>query len=458
MNAFRFQSPFKSPLFWRLLVGFCLANLLAALLGGYLFRGFLEYSARTELDWPSLAQDAEQTYEDGGAAALENWIRQQRESGIEATLYENGRPLYPIRIPQQLREALPGLLAEGRDVAFKPWPGAYFAVQQVGASDGKSRQLVAWSRFERRFPRTERARIYLIAQLLSSLLLIGAVGWWIARRTTRPVAALRDATRQMASGEFSTRIGARWSGARDELGQLSRDFNAMAERIETLVAHERGVLQDISHELRSPLARLHLILDLAQHTDDREAAARHFARAEQEIVRLDRMTSEILALSRLEAGLPGMEREPVELGTLAAERMQAARIEAEAKGIGLRCAAAEALVAGSAILLERALDNLIANALKFSPRGGEVALELETQPGWAELSLRDHGPGVPAEELGQLFRPFFRGSNAAQAQGHGLGLAIVQRIVRVHGGEIRAENAEGGGLRMILRLPLAAAP
>jgi len=290
-------------------------------------------------------------------------------------------------------------------------------------------------------------------QLGLSLLLIGGIGWWVARSVSRPVEAMRHATRKMAAGEFTTRVDQRWSDAHDELGQLARDFNGMAERIEILVAHDRGVLQDLSHELRSPLARLHLILDLAQHSADPNQAAAHFKHAEQEIARMDRMTAEMLALSRLEGGLPGMECETVEVTELARERLNAAKVEAEARAVRLHMAdSAPVTVWGSGILLERALDNVIANAIKFSPAEGQVDVSVGDHHGQIEVRIRDHGPGVPEEELGLLFRPFFRGTNAVHANGHGLGLAIVQRVMQVHGGEVTARNADDGGLEIVMRL------
>ncbi len=260
----------------------------------------------------------------------------------------------------------------------------------------------------------------------------------------------------MASGELSARVGRDQGHAHDELAQLARDFDAMAERIEALVAHDRSVLQDLSHELRSPLARLHLILDLARRSADASEAARYFQQAEQEISRLDSMTGEMLALSRLEGGIPGVNREPVELVDLLSECIQRAELEAQARAISMTLQPADAVVvSGSELLLERALDNLIANAIKFSPLGGRVELSIHAGKDKVELSIRDHGPGVPPAELDSLFRPLFRGSNAVRADGHGLGLAIVQRVVRAHGGDIHASNAEGGGLIVQMDLPLA---
>ncbi|MBE1159034.1 sensor histidine kinase [Dyella acidiphila] len=452
MNTFK--SPFRSPLFWRLLVFFCIANLLVLVLGSWLTSRFIAFSAEQGVDWPTLAQAAEDAYDSGGITGLESWRQQQRAAGVEATLYENGQPLSEIHLPQAMRESLPDWLAAGHSIVLNPFPGFYVAVQQVTGSDGHARQLVGLSSSRARIPRHLREKISFSVQLALSLLLIVGIGWWVARSVSRPVEAMRAATRKMAAGEFTTRVERRWSDAHDELGQLARDFNGMAERIEILVAHDRGVLQDLSHELRSPLARLHLILDLAQHSRDAAEAATHFEHAEREIARMDRMTAEMLALSRLEGGLPGMEREAVDLAELMRERLHAAKVEAEARKVRLQLVdSGAATVSGSGILLERALDNVIANAIKFSPSGADVEVRIEHRQGHVDVHVRDHGPGVPAEELDLLFRPFFRGTNAVHASGHGLGLTIVQRVVQVHGGEVTARNAADGGLEVILQLP-----
>ncbi len=452
------MSPFKSSLYWRLLVSFCAVNLLALLFGGFLTQRFIEYGTAVEINWASLAQGANGAYEQGGSSALAEWSLQQRREGIEATLYENGEALAPVRMPSWLRGSLPSWLDEKRDMVLQPWPNIYVAVQQVNAGDGHTRQLVALSRTHARVRPQTRQSIFLASQAVLSLLFIGLVGWWVARSVARPVEAIRQATRRMASGELSARVGTEGRRAHDELAQLARDFDAMAERIEALVAHDRSVLQDLSHELRSPLARLHLLLDLARRSENPDDAARYFGQAEQEISRLDHMTGEMLALSRLEGGIPGENRERVDLAALLHDCIGRADVEAQARRIALSMApSAPLVVSGSALLLERALDNLIANAIKFSPEGGTVELAADRVQDHVLCTIRDHGPGVPEAELPSLFRPLFRGSNASRAEGHGLGLAIVQRVVRAHGGDIEARNAEGGGLRVELRLPLAPA-
>ncbi|GAA0688561.1 HAMP domain-containing histidine kinase [Dyella marensis] len=448
------MNPFKTSLFWRLLVWFVLANLTVLLLGGYVTRSFIEYNTAVEINWTALADSANEAYASGGASGLDAWIRDQRRDGVDATLYENGEPLVPIRLPGSVRDQLPQWLASGHDLVMQPYPRIYLAVQQVTGSDGRARQLVALSRTHSRIPMQTRNQIYLAVQFALSLLFIVLIGWWFARGVARPVEAMQRAARRMAAGELSTRVGPEGRRGPGELSQLAQDFDAMAVRIEALVAHDRAVLQDLSHELRSPLARLQLILDLARRSDGEQADA-YFAQAEREIVRLDRMTGEMLALSRLEGGLPGMEREPVDLAALARECVAKAAIETSARGLRLNAAIeAPAWVSGSGQLLERALDNLLGNALKYSPEGGSVELAVRAEHGHAEVIVRDHGAGVPEEELSQLFRPFFRGSNAPKAEGHGLGLAIVSRVAQVHGGEAGARNAEGGGLEVRLSLPL----
>jgi len=448
-------NPFKSSIYWRVLISFCAANLLALALGIFLTQQFIEYSTAVEINWSVLAQGADQAYERGGSTALTEWSLQQRREGIEATLYENGQALSPIRIPPSVQESLQTWLAEKRDVVLQPWPNLYLAVQQVQGSDGHSRQLVAFSRSHSRLRQQTRQSIFLAIQGGLSLLFIGFVGWWVARSVAKPVEAIRRATQRMASGELSARVEGK-RRAPDELAQLASDFDAMAERIEALVAHDRSVLQDLSHELRSPLARLHLILDLAHRSTTPEEASRYFLQAEQEISRLDDMTGEMLALSRLEGGIPGVNREPVDVSALLRECVRRAQLEAQARGIVLDVVdAAPAIVSGNELLLERAFDNLIANAIKFSPAGGRVVLRSQSVAGRVEMSVSDNGPGVPDAELGSLFRPLFRGSNASRADGHGLGLAIVQRVVKAHGGDIQAANGADGGLVVCLQLPLA---
>lgn len=436
-------------LYGRLLLWFFAANVATLFVSVFVTERFARLAYAAEPDWPTLAIAANAAYLERGVDGLEEWNEQRRREGIEATLYEGERNLRAHGPPPPVRHFLVKLLAED-SVVLRPRPEWTFVGERVVGADNIVRHLVAM-----RGPPPPHARIkqLLIVQIVLSLLVIGALGWWLARSIAKPVAALQAAARRMADGDLAARVGAPWSRREDEIGRLAADFDRMAVRIEALVAHERGVLQDVSHELRSPLARLHLLLDRVRRTPPAEAGP-DFERAEREIARLDRIIGEALALSRMEAQLPGMDAELIELAPLVEARIAESRIEADARGIVLRTETlAPAALPGSAALIERAVDNLLSNAIKFSGAGSSVEIALRRDGATAELSFRDHGPGVPDAELASLFRPFFRGANAARAEGHGLGLAIVERIATAHGGSVRASNAEGGGLRVLLRLP-----
>ena len=382
------MSPLKSPLFWRLLVAFCAANVLVFVLGGMVARDLIEYTAARDIDWSALAQQANAEYENGGDAALQRWIDAQRDQGVDATLYQDGREVQPVRLPPPVRRLLPRWLGSGRDVLVQPWRGAQLSIRQLAGKNGQPRQFVGFAFAHAHVPHGTRVAIFLVVQLLLSLLLIAIVGWWVARSVARPVEALRSATQRMAAGELSARVDDRWN-RRDELGQLARDFNAMAGRIEALVEHDRGVLQDLSHEVRSPLARLQVILDLARHSASPKEAEAHFLKAEREIARLDRMTGEMLALSRLKGDLPGMEHEPVELGLLLEECVATLRVGADERQIELHLThGGSPVVSGSVALLRRAIENLIANAIKFSPPGGRVWIELRSDHDHAVVDVR----------------------------------------------------------------------
>lgn len=442
-----------SRLYLRLLLWFCIANLVTLLVSVFVTERVVRLVSGGEPEWTEMANEANAIWIAEGQHGLLKWIDSYRRQGYDATLFEDGRNLSGRRPP--MPRLLPELLAGDDRVEFRPRPDWRVVGQRVVGSDGVPRQLVALRR-----PKPPRLRMeeILAVQIGLSILVIGIVGWWLARSIAQPLAAVRNATAQFAGGDLGVRVEPRWTASQDEVGALARDFDRMAERIEHLVTRERSVLQDVSHELRSPLARLHLLLDLAQRSSVDDAAV-HFARAEQEIMRLDRMIGEALALSRLEADLPGAERLPVDLYALSAERVEEWTLQAEARGIELHLQGdASVMVSASENLLARAIDNLLANAIKFNRDQGRVEVSIRKQAKSVELSILDQGPGVPEAEISQLFRPFFRGSNAAKADGHGLGLAIVQRVMQAHRGSVKAENAEQGGLLVTLELPLPISP
>ena len=288
------------------------------------------------------------------------------------------------------------------------------------------------------------------------VLLIGAFSLWIARYLSAPVGSLRRATQKLSAGDLSARVGQPVDRRHDEIGELARDFDAMAERLEALLDGQRRLLRDVSHELRSPLARLGVALELARRrsgTDIQEA----LDRIERESARLDQLIGQLLLLERLEVGQPGVDRAIFDLCGIFAEVVEDATFEAAANGCEVHFEPCEAcLFEGYPELLRSALDNVLRNAVRHTGEGTAVEAALTMTAGEAILTIRDHGPGVSEEQIETLFEPFSRVADARDraSGGVGLGLAISDRAVRVHGGAMKARNHPGGGLEVVIRLPV----
>ena len=295
-------------------------------------------------------------------------------------------------------------------------------------------------------------------RLLAIVLVTGLVAVGLARYLAEPIARLRRATQQMAAGDLSVRVAGQLASADRQTQALGRDLDAMAERIQALLDSERQLRRDISHELRSPLTRLNIALELIRRRSPEDLAPA-FDRIERDTARLDAMIGELLTLNRLEN--EGIARaEPVELGGLARNIVDDTAIEAERQGSRLTLATPEACtLPGNRELLRRAIENVVRNAIRFTPAGEAVEVELVREPGRALLCVRDHGPGVPASSLDKIWKPFYRaeGDRARHTGGTGLGLAITEQAIALHGGKVRAENHPGGGLLVTLELPLDAA-
>jgi len=273
----------------------------------------------------------------------------------------------------------------------------------------------------------------------------------LARHLTRPLREIEAAVARFGQGDFSVRIG---STRKDEFGRLARTFDQMAERIQTLLAAERRLLLDISHELRSPLARLNVAVELARSGEDSEAALN---RIQKEADRLNTLVGELLQVTRAEGDPSTLRFEPVRLDELAQEVASDSAIEAEARGNSVRLLEMPAAtVNGDAELLRRAIENVVRNAIRYAPPSTDVEIALRLKAGRAVLSVRDYGPGVPEEDLNRIFDPFYRVNSDRDRStgGVGLGLAIARRAVELHSGTLRARNALPG-LMVEMDLPAA---
>jgi signal transduction histidine kinase len=280
------------------------------------------------------------------------------------------------------------------------------------------------------------------AASLMAMMLAGAAGVWVSRRITVPLLALTQVTENMAAGNLAARADA---NAANEFGQLGRSFNAMAERVANTIHTLRQFVADAAHELNTPLTALQTNVELAV-TADESARSEMLIRAQAQIERLRGLVTGLLNLSRLEGQNEAPQREVVDLTTLAQAISEPYASRAEQAGLTfeLDLPAAPLITPGDPAQLRRALENLLDNAIKFTPSGGEVRLRLMRAGEQIAFSVEDTGIGIPPEDRPLLFQRFHRGRNTASYPGNGLGLAIVQAIVEAHSGVVTMAATAGG--------------
>ena len=297
-------------------------------------------------------------------------------------------------------------------------------------------------------------------RLLAVALAVALVCLVLAHYIASPILHLQSVSRRIATGDLSARVRGRLTSGRDEIADLSKDFNLMAEQIETLLHSQSQLLQAISHEMRSPLARLTLAAGLAKGNSAPESDGL-LERIETEAERIEQMLSQLLTLARLDRGASSFPRTPVELSLLLSDIVLDASFEGSAtKRSVILTNADPCLVDGSDALLRSAIENVIRNAIRYTRESStvEVSLKLDNTAGqdFAVIRVTDKGPGVPSAELSQIFKPFYRVSSAREREtgGTGLGLAITDRVVHLYHGSVAARNRTEGGLDVEIRLPV----
>jgi two-component system, OmpR family, sensor histidine kinase CpxA len=300
-------------------------------------------------------------------------------------------------------------------------------------------------------------RMTFLMQWGVALLVSGFVCYLLTRYLTTPILRLREASQQLASGDLSTRASTTIAPRKDELGDLVRDFDAMASRIEDLVSRQRQLISDVSHELRSPLARLNVALDLGRQRKGNDAA---FDQMEQDMALLNEMIGRLLTIAKLDASARQVPMGRVDLTELVSQIVRDASFESHALQGDVRLTTdGQCFIRGNAELLHSAIENVVRNGIHYTNPSTpvEVMLQVEHQSkgSFARIAIRDYGPGVPESELANIFRPFYRVTEARDRQsgGAGLGLAIADRVIRAHGGTIRARNATPPGLLVEILLP-----
>ncbi|QKE63867.1 HAMP domain-containing histidine kinase [Aquipseudomonas campi] len=441
-----------SSMFWRIFASFWLAIALVAglsiLLGRALNQDSWIISQHPALD--NLPERWSQRFEEQGRQAAQDFLeqRKQRFHINVQVLDDNGEPL--VRGTFSPRAAA----FEARQHNERRLPWRRLTAEYTSPSSGNTYlfiyriphpELEAWHRGSLLLP---------LSALGIALVVLTALSLLLTLSITRPLGRLRGAVHDLGQTVYQQHSLARLAGRRDEFGVLARDFNRMGARLQGLIGSQRQLLRDVSHELRSPLARLRIALALAERAEPAERDTL-WPRLAKECDRLEDLISEILALARLDAE-PGTAQ-AIDLGKLLDALKDDARLSAPEQQLQIHMDSRPLPLQGWPDMLGRALDNLLRNALRFNPAGQPIEISVQRQPQQLQISVRDHGPGVPADLLDKLGEPFFRapGQNAA---GHGLGLAIARRAAERHGGQLTLANHPQGGFIATLELPLMAQP
>jgi two-component system sensor histidine kinase CpxA len=445
-------------LFWRIFFSFWIAMILivAGVAGSvYWIVSDLRSNPPTSFHAEMLAQEAEQIVASGGEKELRSWLEERGRNREQPTVYafDSSRRELLGRLPPR-PDLPPGPMGiagyEGRPL--EP-PRRMFTV--VGAEGQRYWFIVAppVSRIGRWLLPIGPARVHWPA-LVIAIVVTAATCLLLARSLSAPIDKLRKATLAVASGNLGVQVGPSLRGRKDELGLLAADFDHMSDRLRALVHGRQQLMRDLSHELRSPLARLQVALGLARRPGAQVEP--QLDRIELEAGRIDALVGQILLLSRLHDPRADVAREPLDIAELLESLVQDSKLEAAGRSIAVELRKDDdysVQVRGDRQLLSSAIENVLRNAIRYSPDGGQIEVEFHGAYGEIRILVMDRGPGVPAEELGSIFEPFYRAKSQGNRSGHGLGLAITHRIVALHYGTVYARNRNGGGFTVELRLP-----
>lgn len=442
-------------IYWRmaLYVGAALAAFVALAAGSVLLVASQELESYVETRQSSLGREAADVLTAGGRAALEGWLH-SADLPADVTVFvldEHSRDILGRPLPSYLEEFVRSSVVAARELPGANYRPVHLAPQLI-APDGTvyaflvlPNRISLWGS-----PATA------LGLVMTALLVVATVAWLIARAFGRPVGELQRAVRELASGRLEARLPPGITARRDELGALGADFNSMADQIASLIASRQQLMAELSHELRSPLARLQAALALAAHRERFGAAERE--RVEQELRRLDEVIGDLLRFSRL-GNAAEIRRRLLRVGPLLEELVQIEGIEASARGCVLRLEAAPGLaIVGDPDLLRSGLENVVRNAIRYSPAGATVEMSARRAGADVVIAVADRGPGVPDAYLQRIFEPYFRvpaGPGQEPTPGTGLGLAIARRVFEAHGGGIAATARAGGGLQVTMRIPTA---
>lgn len=299
-------------------------------------------------------------------------------------------------------------------------------------------------------PMQDSLTVRLLAAIIASLVFSLLLAWYL----TRPIRVLKNAVKIVATGDLSARVTPKMRGRRDEIADLGAEFDHMATRLQSMIDAQQRLMHDVSHELRSPLARMQVAMALAQQQPEKINIA--VARIERETQRLDQLVGELLTLARLGSGINMEADEDVELSSLLKMIVDDANFEADGNRHVELTHADPVVIKAKDELLRRAFENVIRNALRYTPENGTVTSQGTIKDNHYLVTICDQGPGIAQEKLASIFEPFVRAdeNQDSRTTGYGLGLAITRRAIESHGGQVWAENQPSGGLCIFLSIPL----
>lgn len=374
----------------------------------------------------------------GGPEAAADWLRERSPYFFESVLYvtdESLRDVLGREIPESALEQLRSFLGPNSSGALPD------TVRRITTSHGDYLLFAVRIQDPPSLPK-HLTHFPLGLTLSCALLLIVLVSWYLARRFTRPLEELNEAMRTFARGELQTRIAEKLRKDDADIAQLAVIFDDMAEEIQALINRQQRLFHDVSHEIRSPLARINVALALADR--DPVRVPQSLARIEKEVAEIDRLVDDLLTYARFDARA-SLRFEDMALDEVVREVDDAVRFEAQDRNVTLQENVPEEVrFAHNRLLLSRAFENILRNALRHAPDESVIDVTLTEDADGIRWICRDRGPGVAPKDLTDMFQPFFRGETQRSGTGFGLGLAIARRAVERHRGTIRAENADPG--------------
>jgi signal transduction histidine kinase len=459
-------------LFFKIFFGFCVVVVLVgtSLETSSILANYFEVRWQMVLHsiMPMEAEKCARMYEQSGKQAVEDYLDDlQKQKSVRFYFFdEDGNSLLDRGAPELILK-----LAKSKEQLNRTTqqnlslvnPRQGIALRLVPGPSGRKYTLAFQQSPTLIMPVSEAVGTHPYVRLLVVAILGAGLCFLLAHHITRPITRLRAATKEIAAGKLETRVDKSVRRRHDEIGTLGQDFDRMAEQIEALVSAQRELLGDVSHELRSPLARMIVAIGLLKHASADEADE-YVNRISSEAERLDKMIGQLLTLTRIESGADLNQRETFDLTNLVQEVAADGDFEARAHNREVKVLRADACrMSGFPDLLRSAIENVVRNAIRYTGESSAVEITLERIKTdgrhKARFQIRDHGPGVPKIMLANIFLPFQRvpEANGANSQGAGLGLAIADRVVRLHDGTIRGFNAADGGLVVEVVMPVSEA-